>query len=156
MSITFRSSLFILLAVALFAASPKHVDSPEIWHTKAGVFRLVNTENRNAILYQNNRQLRKFDIPGFLRASFRPDGPPGCELFLLQLNAADSSWFHIIEITQGGKHLISPMFGNGGDLPSILDTSSALEFSFETLDLPRGKVAAQTWRYENHALRQIK
>ena len=146
----------VCIASAAAAAQESKAEIFDHWVSRMGKVQIVAARNGDSCLMCGGKQLARFPTWGHLRASFRLEGWRGDEVFLIQLNAADSTWFHILEVKQDGTHWVSPRFGNGGDLPSINWQSDRLVIVFEELDLPRGKVPPQTWRFENHHLTQVR
>ena len=139
----------------LFAAGPKQGREYDAWPSGMGRLQILEAKAGDAWLSCNGKRLHRFPTSGFLRASYRPDGRDGDELFLIQLNAADSVWFHFLEVKKDRSYSLSPMFGNGGEYPTITVKGESVEVQFVALDLPRGKVEAQTWRYESHSLKKL-
>ncbi|WP_316410698.1 hypothetical protein [Mesoterricola sediminis] len=149
-------SLAALVAVAAFTQTPVRPEVFDAWSSRRGKVQVVGKGNGESYLVCRGRRIAEFPTRGFLFASFRPSGDLGDEVFLIQLNAADTAWFHILEVREKGDIWVSPRIGNGGDLPKVVFKAGCLELLFEELDYPRGIVPAQSWQFQGHQLVKIR
>ena len=133
-----RSSLcsIALSGSLLIAAGPNQGAEYDKWQSGMGKLQILDAKAGEAWLSCNGKRLHKFPTRGFLRACYRPDGREGDELFLIQLNAADSVWFHFLEVKKDKSYSLSPMFGNGGEFPIITVKGESVEVQLGHLIFP--------------------
>ena len=122
------------------------------WSSKIGKLQIIETDTGECVLKCNRQILHRFFIPSFLFSSFRPEGKDGDEIYLLGLNAADTTWFHIFEVKKDKTFTVSSIFGNGGEMPEINFRGQTLEIIFRKFEVPRGIIKEKIWIYKNHQL----